>query len=135
MKALNTPDIPSPDANEYIYKILKLEEWATLTNAGEFKGSQDDLRDGFIHLSTQEQLQSTLDKYYTSAHTQGEDIVIAKVAVAGLVENLRYELARKTLYFPHLFVPLKRRDIAEFKTIKVDASGRYDAGFIMSEKA
>jgi len=87
MKALNTPDIPSPDANEYIYKILKLEEWATLTNAGEFKGSQDDLRDGFIHLSTQEQLQSTLDKYYTSAHTQGEDIVIAKVAVAGLVEK------------------------------------------------
>lgn len=33
-----------------VYKIFRQAEWKTFQQEGHFKGSMDDLRDGFIHL-------------------------------------------------------------------------------------
>ena len=41
---------------EQIYKILRQAEWTQLQITEVFDGSPDDLRDGFIHLSTAAQL-------------------------------------------------------------------------------
>jgi len=127
------PNIPAPGMYPYVYKILRMNEWANFKRDAVFKGSEDDLRDGFIHLSTGAQLQSTLDKYYSSAQTGGEDIVIAKVDVSAVIDNLKYELARKTLYFPHLFIPLEWGHIVDFKTLTINSSGHYDVSDIMGK--
>ena len=46
------------------YKILSADELATLEREGQFAGSADDLRDGYIHLSTAAQLDGTLAKHF-----------------------------------------------------------------------
>ena len=47
-----------------IYKLLRAAEWASFQAAGEFAGSPDDLRDGYIHMSTAEQVAGTRAKYF-----------------------------------------------------------------------
>ena len=42
--------------SDKVYKVLTESEWKVLQDTGKFGGSADDLRDGFIHLSTKEQL-------------------------------------------------------------------------------
>jgi uncharacterized protein (DUF952 family) len=82
-----------------VYKVLRANEWAAFTASGQFAGSADDLRDGFIHLSTEAQLAGTL-----SRHFAGEaDLVIVEFDVAALGAHLRWEASRGGALFPHLY--------------------------------
>lgn len=119
---------PHADAYPFVYKILRLSEWSTLKITGEFLGSVDDKRDGYIHLSTGEHVQATMDKYYTTAVTGGESVILAKVATADLHDDLRYELARGDEYFPHYYAPLPFASVVDHAWIKPDESGLYLAG-------
>jgi uncharacterized protein (DUF952 family) len=87
----------------YVYKILRPQEWLRLQHDGELSGSPDDLRDGFIHLSTRAQLQGTLDKYFASER----DLVILRARADTLGEALRWEPSRGGALFPHLYRPLR----------------------------
>ena len=51
---------------EFVYKICSKSEWSSAKKKGQFKGSEMDLKDGFIHFSTKFQLIGTLEKYYKS---------------------------------------------------------------------
>jgi uncharacterized protein (DUF952 family) len=48
-----------------IYKISKASAWREAERQGVFRGSPDDLRDGYIHFSTAAQLPETLRKHYS----------------------------------------------------------------------
>lgn len=90
-----------------LFKILRRAEWQALCAEGRFAGSADDLRDGFIHLSTEAQLAGT-----RARHFGGEtDLVLAEVAVAG-DPALRWEIGRGGARFPHLYRPLAISDVA-----------------------
>jgi uncharacterized protein (DUF952 family) len=89
-----------------LYKIFRAAEWAAFATSGAFEGSADDLRDGFIHLSAGDQLQGTLARHFA-----GETgLVVAEVAVDGDAA-LRWELARGTQHFPHLYRALGLVDL------------------------
>ena len=47
-----------------VYKICLINEWENAKKKGEFRGTKKDLIDGYIHLSTKEQLNSTLTKHF-----------------------------------------------------------------------
>ncbi len=81
------------------YKILTPAENEALVQDGQFAGSADDLRDGFIHLSTADQLGETLDKHYAGR----TDVVIAAIALTQLGDALRWESSRGGQLFPHLY--------------------------------
>ncbi|MES2755489.1 MAG: DUF952 domain-containing protein [Pseudomonadota bacterium] len=85
------------------YKVLTAAELATLEADGRFAGSADDLRDGFIHLSTAEQLEGTLAKHYAGA----ADLQLAAVDLGAFGASLRWEEARGGQVFPHLYEPLR----------------------------
>jgi uncharacterized protein (DUF952 family) len=116
-------------AQKRIYKILRPAEWAHLNEAGYFAGSPDDLRDGFIHFSTLEQLPGTLVKYYTD----GEDVFIAAVAESAFTDSeLVYEASRGGALFPHLYADLSQTQIVQFWQLSADADGVYDISGIGS---
>ncbi len=93
------------NAPEFVFKILRPEEWRTLQAEGTFRGSADDERDGFIHLSTEDQVEGTLAKHY-----QGQEkVFIAKVRAAGL--PIKMEISRNNARFPHLYGALALEDI------------------------
>jgi len=88
-----------------IFKILRGEEWGAFQADGLFAGSADDLRDGFIHLSTAEQLPGTLAKHFAGM----AGLRVVEVAVEG-DPDLRWEESRGGALFPHLYRPLRLAD-------------------------
>jgi len=108
----------------YIYKILRDPEWAELQGSGLFHGSADDIRDGFIHLSTKDQLQSTLDKHYTD----GAVVILAEIAAHNIAANLKYENSRGGAEFPHLYGTLAIDDVIRYWRLSPNAKGRYVIG-------
>lgn len=84
---------------EIIYKISPLQEWSEAEKAGTYTGSPHDLRDGFIHFSTESQLQGTFEKHF---HGQDNLLLIA-IDESRIAENLKYEPSRGGELFPHLY--------------------------------
>ena len=94
-------------ATDHVFKILRPGEWQRLQAEGAFAGSPDDLRDGFIHLSTQAQVQGTLEKHFASERSP----VILRVRLDGLGDALRWEPSRGGALFPHLYRPLRLDEV------------------------
>lgn len=86
-----------------VYKVLLPEQFERLKTQGMFDGSEDDLRDGFIHLSFAHQLKKTIDKHF--AHYS--ELVIAEFSTTALGGALRLETSRDAQQFPHLYAPLE----------------------------
>ncbi|HEU4805680.1 MAG TPA: DUF952 domain-containing protein [Nitrobacter sp.] len=82
-----------------IYKICPASAWREAERHGVFRGSADDLRDGFIHFSTASQLEGTARKHFAG---QTELLLIA-VDADRLGEALRWEASRGGELFPHLY--------------------------------
>ena len=104
-----------------IYKILRPTEWHTLQSEGLFKGSADDLRDGFIHFSTAAQLQTSTDLYFQDV----DRVVFAAVDAGGLKEEeIKWEVSRGGKAFPHLYRDLLKSDVQENWTVDRTADGQ-----------
>ena len=83
-----------------IYKICPMSEWNCANEQGVYKGSKDDLRDGFIHFSSFDQVLGTLDKHFVGQY----DLVLLKVETELLDPNqLKWEKSRNDEEFPHLY--------------------------------
>ena len=104
-----------------VYKILRQGEWASFQSAGVFRGSPDDLRDGFIHLSAGDQLAGTLAK-----HFRGEDdLVLLAIEGAAFGDALKWEISRGGALFPHLYAPLPLSAVTEVIPLARDAAGTH----------
>ena len=104
----------------FIYKLFRPQEWKAAKTAGEFRGSPDDLRDGFIHLSAAHQVRTTFDKYFSKEY----NLVLAAIDAGCLGEALKWEVSRGGEKFPHLYGVLKGADVRATFEIRRDASGR-----------
>lgn len=83
-----------------IYKICSSSEWKEANRLGSYKGSKDDVRDGFIHFSSKNQVEGTLKKHFASQ----KGLLLLDVDVSLLKENfLRWEISRNGEKFPHLY--------------------------------
>jgi uncharacterized protein (DUF952 family) len=81
-----------------LYKILPRGDWARAQASGAFEGSADDIRDGFVHLSTAAQAAETARRHFTG---QG-DLVVLAVEADQLGPALAWEPSRGGDLFPHL---------------------------------
>ena len=100
-----------------IYKIMRKKEWDEAKASGVFKGSPDDLRDGFIHFSAAHQVRATFDKHFA-----GEtDLLLVSVDPASLGDQLRWEVSRGGAKFPHLYGELPLRAATSVIEIRRDA--------------
>ena len=85
-----------------IYKILPRAEWEAACAAGVFAGSGVDLKDGFIHFSSEDQWRETLEKHFA----RQTDLVLVAVEADALGPALTWEVSRGGALFPHLYGPL-----------------------------
>ncbi len=85
-----------------VYKLLPAADWRQAQADGRYRGSPDDLRDGYIHLSGAGQVAGTLAKYFA----QTPDLLLLEVDPAALGDALRFEPSRGGDLFPHLYAPL-----------------------------
>ena len=102
-----------------IYKIVPAELWAGAVSHGVFRGSADDLRDGFVHLSNAQQLQGTARKYFSGQ----ADLLLIAFAVASLVTHLKWEVSRGGDLFPHYYGALPVNCALWQRPLSLDADG------------
>ena len=81
------------------FKILTAGQWTQFEADGVFHGSPVDLADGYIHLSTADQVQGTLDRHFAGQ----SGLVIAEIDLAALGDILRWEISRGGALFPHIY--------------------------------
>lgn len=106
--------------SEIIYKIVRTSEWDHAREARVFKGSPDDQRDGFIHLSRAAQLRTTLEKHFA-----GENgLLLVSLRVDRFGPELKWEPSRGGENFPHLYGPLKLALAHSVVPIHRDGDGR-----------
>ncbi|HIQ18575.1 MAG TPA: DUF952 domain-containing protein [Novosphingobium capsulatum] len=88
-------------AETLAYKVLTGEQRAEL-ESGTFGGAPVDLADGYIHMSTADQVTATVDKHFAG---QG-DLHVATVDLTAFGPSLKWEVSRGGALFPHLYAPL-----------------------------
>jgi len=81
------------------FKIFTADQWAQFVSDGVFHGAPVDLVDGYIHLSTADQLQGTLDKHFAGQ----VGLVIAEIDLAVVSDMLKWEVSRGGALFPHVY--------------------------------
>lgn len=81
------------------FKVLTAHQWAEFERERVFCGASVDISDGYIHLSTAEQLDVTLTRHFAGQ----DDLRIAEIDLAQLGKAVRWEEARGGALFPHLY--------------------------------
>lgn len=93
-----------------VFKIATSGEWSAAEAIGYFSGSPDDIRDGYIHLSTADQVAGTLAKHFKAR----DDLLLIAFQTEDIRDRLRWERSRGGELFPHYFGSL-RTDLAKIK--------------------
>ncbi|MGG5812459.1 DUF952 domain-containing protein [Falsiroseomonas sp. CW058] len=108
-----------------IYTLVRGEDWRAAERAGEYRGSADDRRDGFLHFSTAAQLRASAAK-----HRRGEpDLVLVEADAGRLGAALRWEPASggsRPGLFPHLHGPLPLSAVLSFTRLPMREDGTHD---------
>lgn len=94
------------------FKILTADQWAQFDADGVFSGAPIDIADGYIHLSTTDQLQGTLDKHFAGQ----TGLVIAEIDLTGFGDALKWEVSRGGALFPHVYGVLTRSAVLSVRT-------------------
>lgn len=99
------------------YKIVDTAEWDAAVIRGAYAGSAVDLADGFIHLSTADQLEETARKHYAGRH----DLTLLTVDLAKLGESVVWEPSRAGALFPHIYGPLPAHAVVRVEAFQAPA--------------
>ncbi len=90
------------DAPQVAWKVLTAEQFVRFEHEGSFAGAPVDLADGYVHMSTIEQLDETLTKHFAGQ----DDLWLVCVDLTVLGDALKWEPSRGGALFPHLYAPL-----------------------------
>lgn len=101
------------------FKVLTAGQMAAL-ETGSFDGAPVDLADGYIHLSTFEQLTETVDKHFAGQ----DDLHVAEVDLEALGEAVKWEPSRGGQLFPHVYGPLPLEVVVAYGPLHRDDAGR-----------
>ena len=104
-----------------IFKIADEASWRQALTDKVYRGSADDLRDGFIHFSTAAQVRATAARHFANRG----DLVIAAVDGDRLGATLRWEPSRGGALFPHLYGALSTDAVVWWRPLPLGADGTH----------
>lgn len=104
-----------------IYKIVAAAHWQAAKHDGVFRGAADDLRDGFIHFSTAEQIEETAAKHFAGQ----DNLLLVSADGDKLGAALRWEPSRGGALFPHLYCELALAAVITVDKVILGADGRH----------
>lgn len=101
------------------YKVVAASEWRVAVAEGRYEGSAVDLADGYIHMSTEDQLAETLRKHYAGQ----TDLLMLSVDLTQFSDDLVWEPSRGGALFPHLYAPLPVAAVTASRALSVTTDG------------
>jgi uncharacterized protein (DUF952 family) len=105
-----------------IYKISPASAWREAERRGVFRGSSDDMRDGFIHFSTASQVAETVRKHFAGQ----TGLILIAVDADALGDALRWEPSRNDELFPHLYGELDLGAVTDILDLRARSDGGHD---------
>ncbi|MGN5374108.1 DUF952 domain-containing protein [Sphingomonas hankookensis] len=102
------------------FKVLTADQMVSLEQDGSFAGAPVDLADGYVHLSTLEQLTETVDRHFAGQ----VDLHVAEVDLEALGDAVKWEASRGGQLFPHLYAPLPLDAVVAYGPLHRDDAGR-----------
>ena len=105
-----------------IYKICPASAWREAERQGVYRGSADDIRDGFIHFSTAPQVEETARKHYAGQ----TGLFLIAVDADALGKPLRWERSRNEQLFPHLYGELDLGAVTGVLDMRARPDGTHD---------
>mgnify|MGYP001162893502 CR=1 FL=1 len=96
-----------------IYHITSKEWWQKWENVDYYE-SPTLYQETFIHLSTADQVEGVLERYYSGQN----DLVKLHIDTEKLTAELKYEVATNNELFPHLFGRLFKNAIINVEEIR-----------------
>jgi uncharacterized protein (DUF952 family) len=104
-----------------IFHMCRREEWDAVHASAVYAGSSQDVADGFIHLSTAEQIVESATK-----HRAGQsDLVLIAVDPDELGARLKWEPSRRGQLFPHVYGGLPVTAVRWVRDLPLGADGRH----------
>jgi uncharacterized protein (DUF952 family) len=105
-----------------IYKICSASAWREAERQGVYRGSADDIRDGFIHFSTGLQVAETARKHFLGQ----TGLFLIEVDADALGDALRWDASRNDELFPHLYGELDLGAVTGVFDIHTRPDGTHD---------
>jgi uncharacterized protein (DUF952 family) len=105
-----------------IYKICPASAWREAERQGVYRGSADDLRDGFIHFSDASQVAETAKKHFFGQ----TGLFLIAVDADALGQALRWEPSRGDELFPHLYGELDLGAVTAILDMRARSDGYHD---------
>jgi uncharacterized protein (DUF952 family) len=105
-----------------IYKIAPASAWREAERHGVYRGSADDIRDGFIHFSTAAEVAETARKHFTGQ----PGLFLIEVDADALGDPLRWEPSRGGALFPHLYGELDLGAVTNVFELRARSDGSHD---------
>ncbi len=106
-----------------VYKVLSQDEWEPARQGGVFRGAAVDKRDGYIHLSSADQLQATIRLHFAGR----DDLVLLAINADTLAAALKWEPSRGGALFPHLYADLSLDSVSWSKPFSSPDADEIDA--------
>ncbi|MEG3179952.1 DUF952 domain-containing protein [Sphingomonas sp. LT1P40] len=91
----------------------------TALETGNFAGAQVDLADGYIHMSTADQLTETVDKHFAGQ----DNLWVAAVDLEALGDAIKWEVSRGGAEFPHIYAVLPLSAVIAYSPLERGAAG------------
>jgi uncharacterized protein (DUF952 family) len=108
-------------APSLIYHMCRRTEWEAARAAGAYRGSSQDIADGFIHFSTAAQIRESARK-----HRAGQrELVLVTVDPARLGAALKWEPSRDGALFPHLYGMLPMEAVVKVDPLPLGSEGQH----------
>jgi len=104
-----------------IYHLCRAADWRAAAACGEYRGSGDDLRDGFIHFSTAAQVKESAARHRAGV----PDLLLLAVDPQALGTALKWEAARGGMLFPHLYGALPVDAVTSATALPLGPDGRH----------
>lgn len=105
-----------------IYKICPASAWREAERQGVYRGSADDVRDGFIHFSSAPQVAETARKHFAGQ----TGLFLIAVDADALGDALRWEPSRNDELFPHLYGELDLGAVTGVQEMHTRSDGTHD---------
>ncbi len=105
-----------------IYKICPAPAWREAERQGAYRGSPDDMRDGFIHFSTAAQVPGTAAKHFAGQR----GLFLIAVDADALGDALKWEPSRGGDLFPHLYGELDLGAVTRVMDMRLRSDGTHE---------
>ncbi|WP_243375623.1 DUF952 domain-containing protein [Microvirga solisilvae] len=104
-----------------IYKICSEILWEEAEKVNSFTGAPIDIQDGYLHFSTEKQVEETAEKHFAGQ----TNLLLIAIDADRLGPTLRYEPSRGGDLFPHLYAPLALSAVLWVKPLPIGPDGRH----------